>query len=133
MSFDLALVSRDLTEHWNRKKKSWFDGEVLWEYNYRPSILRREAEEGRKLRKPDDLHKILRKSQAQQFRRLDELDRSYRDILSTVAALGSSVDAVRVGRIALWVALASLGVAAVTLVLTEIGNDSLLSMILDAL
>ena len=50
-------------------------------------------------------------------------DSDYRDILSTVAALGASIDAFKIQRYVLWVAVVSAVVALAALVVTVLGID----------
>ncbi len=59
------------------------------------------------------------------FERLRQADRDYRDILSTVSSLGSSADAFRTSRLALWVAIMSLIVAVLTAPVLQVGGKSL--------
>ena len=66
-----------------------------------------------------------------QFDQLVNEDKNYRTVLSTAAALGASVESARIGKIALWVAVGSMAVAAVTLIVTEHGGHSLLAMLAD--
>jgi hypothetical protein len=72
----------------------------------------------------------MRKVHRDKFTQAVAADHEYRDILSTVASLGASVDAFRLGRLALWVAIASLGIALMTLLVTEIGDDTALGKLL---
>ncbi|BBZ38777.1 hypothetical protein MCNS_18400 [Mycobacterium conspicuum] len=51
-------------------------------------------------------------------------DANIRDILSTVASLRAARDPFKISRIALYVALASLVLAGCTLLLTDIGSES---------
>ena len=54
-------------------------------------------------------------------------DKEYREILSAVASLGASIDAFKVGRVALWVSLISLAVSMIALLLADVGSDTVLS------
>ncbi|MCG2932237.1 hypothetical protein, partial [Escherichia coli] len=56
-----------------------------------------------------------------------EMDKDYRDVLSTVAALGSSIDAFKVQRYAIWVAMFSLVVALLTMGISLVANDDIMS------
>jgi hypothetical protein len=66
----------------------------------------------------------LRTRQDGDLAELSQSDSTIRDILSTVASLGAARDAFKISRIALYVALASLVVAACTLLVTDIGSES---------
>lgn len=80
-----------------------------------------------------DFGKSLKADHLAKCHQLAQSDKNYREILSTVASIGSSIDTFKVGRMALLVALASLGVALVTLLLTDVGNASVLSAIVTKL
>lgn len=66
----------------------------------------------------------LRSRQLDELSRLREADATIRDILSTVSALGAASDAFKLGRVALYVAIASSVVAIATLLFTTIGPGS---------
>jgi hypothetical protein len=51
-------------------------------------------------------------------------DNDYRGILTAAASLTSSLQSIRLAKTAIWVALSSLGVAAVTLLITDISKHS---------
>ncbi|RLP99782.1 hypothetical protein EAD96_26845 [Micromonospora sp. BL1] len=72
----------------------------------------------------------LRERQQKWFDKLIEADRDYRDLLSTVAALGASADTYKISRVALWAAIASLAIAVVTLLLAEVKDQNVLSAVL---
>jgi hypothetical protein len=79
-----------------------------------------------------DLTENLRSRQTDDLTRLSKADHTIRDILGTVAALGSARDTRRVGRAALAVAALGLAVAVITLVVALVtllisspGDDSI--------
>ncbi len=80
----------------------------------------------------------LRKSQDEAADEILTADREYREVLSTVAALGSSMDSFRVQRAAIWIAAiaAFIGVLALiigsaTLVVTAAGSQQTCEFLLD--
>src|SRR5664279_5518222 len=120
LSLDLASVARDVDAFWRR---GWRDeGDAQFKLDYAPWIVADDEKTGRKRFTPIDINDDLRKRQRKWFKKLIAADRDYRDILSTVASLGASVDAFKIGRLALWVAFSSLGVALVTLLIADIGD-----------
>jgi hypothetical protein len=115
MSLDLASVARDVDAFWRRK---WRDeGDARFNVDRAPWIVADDKAAGRTRFTPIDMNRHLRKRHRKWFKRLLAADRDYRDILSTVALLGASIDAFRVGRMAIWIAAASLAVAFVTFLL----------------
>lgn len=71
------------------------------------------------------LNTVLGEQMEKRLDRLESSDRDYRDILSTVASLGSSIDAFKMGRIALWVALVSLFISLVAMSIADLGDNTL--------
>lgn len=113
LSIDLAGMERDTRAFWARK--SYWDPIVEFSHIEAPGLVESLREIGRESHDPIDFNKLIRKRQQSELRALVESDDTYRDILSTVSALGASADSTRVGRLALIVAAASLVVAGVTL------------------
>lgn len=58
------------------------------------------------------------------LKRLKDIDRDYRDILTTVSSLGSTANNIKLGRLALIIAFVSMAVAVVTLFATVAMNSS---------
>ncbi len=122
LSLDLTSVSRDVDMFWRREWRT--EGDARFTVDYAPWIKAQDEAEGRKRFTPIDMNDDLRLRHRKWFKQLIAADRDYRDILSTVASLGASVDAFKVGRAALGVALAAMGVALVTLLVTNIGDHT---------
>ncbi|MDF2257315.1 hypothetical protein [Streptantibioticus ferralitis] len=74
---------------------------------------------------PLDYNKVLAEAQTRMASDLSDADRDYREVLTAVSALGASVDAFRVSRLALWVAGATLLLTAVTLAITDVGDHTI--------
>ncbi|SER53167.1 hypothetical protein SAMN05443377_10216 [Propionibacterium cyclohexanicum] len=129
LSLNIATVRRDVTEFWKSPVWRW-DGGAEFDYVPTPWTKFRDEKAGRKPDKPTSFNKEVRKQHNKQFRQLAQADRDYRDILSTVASLGASVDAFKIGRWALFVAIVSLIVAMGTIALADAGCSSLVHQLL---
>ncbi|MFV2125228.1 hypothetical protein ACFHWS_11855 [Micromonospora sp. LOL_013] len=127
LSIDVGTVQRDLERSW--KSRPRFEGEAEFTIELSPR-LRADSD---RADEPLHMNTELRKRQKEWFEELRAADRDYRDILSTVASLGASVDAAKTGRRALRVAFVSLTVAFVTVVVTDIGDSSLLHEVMEFL
>lgn len=114
-SLDLATLEADVRAYNGRR---WRDREPAFVMDLDHSLRQREKERDRPQFKPIDVNAEDRRSQRKMARELVEFDAYYREVLSTVASLGTSLDSRRVQRLAVWVSLASLGVAMVTLWVT---------------
>jgi hypothetical protein len=125
VSLDLASVARDVSTFHHRRWRDEGDAQVSLDYS--PSIVTQDAREGRKRFEPVDLNEELRKRQADEIVQLLAADKDYRDIVSTVASLGASIDVFTISRIAILVATASLSVALVTLVVSTTGGHAAFS------
>ncbi|MFG1784486.1 hypothetical protein ACGFIU_18765 [Rhodococcus oryzae] len=128
LSLDLTSVARDVDSFWSREWR--YAGEARFTRDYAPWIVARDENSGSKRFPPIDMNDEMRKTQRQQLKHLIGLDRDYRDILATVASLGASVDAFKIGRVALWIAFASMATALVTLLITQPGNHTTLGNLL---
>lgn len=118
LSMDISSVQRDLETFWKYRPK--FEHEAEFTLESAPQT----PEEWRS--EPVHLNSQFREHQKEWFEDLAAADREYRDILTTVASLGASVDATKTGRRALGVALVSLTVAVATVMVADIGDNSLL-------
>lgn len=129
LSLDLGSVEQDVAGYW---KKLEVHGDE-WHFTQKRSTWQKAADKILHRRTPvpnQTEDNGLRDLQRDQFTRLTGADREYRDILSTVASLGASADASRLGRWALAVALASLFVALVTVFVADVGCASILHVLL---
>ncbi len=120
---------RDLQQYWMRRPA--FEEEAEFVINIAPYIRERQAAAGRVRFEPEHLNEGIREQQRRDFEELVEAARQYRDILSTVASLGASLDASRISRRALFVAGASLIVALVTVLGSKFGDNSVFHKLLD--
>jgi hypothetical protein len=116
-------MRRDVEEFWARQTR--WGGVSDFKIHLAPVFKARELEAGRRVRKPVRLDVAIKEQLDRNFARLTDADRDYRDILSTVASLGASADASKLGRWALVVAIASLVVASVTILIADLGCATL--------
>lgn len=119
LSIDVATIRRDLERSW--KSRPRFEHETEFTLEYSPRV-RADSDKY----EPIHMNTELRNRQKESFEELTAADRDYRDILSTVASLGASADSSKTGRRALVVALVSLVVAVATVLVADIGDNSLL-------
>jgi hypothetical protein len=127
LSINLSSVHRDVSAFWKRKWR--WEGDAEFTYNEAPFVKAQDKAAGRPTKKPINYNEELKKLHEEWFARLLESDRDYRDILSTVASLGASADSYKMGRLALWVAIASLTVAVAAVLVANLGENSLLGEI----
>jgi len=126
LSLNLSAVRADVRDFWAR---SWrWDGDATFTYRVTSRYQQRSGVGRRSDPRPLDFNANLRKQQEAEFKRLSESDREYRDILSTAASLGASADSYKLGRIALWVAIVSLSVALVTVLVSQLSDNSVLGL-----
>jgi hypothetical protein len=129
LSLNITTVRRDVAEFWKSPVWRW-EGGAKFEYVATPWVKFQDANEGRKKTKSTSFNKAVREAHDKRFSQLAKADRDYRDILSTAASLGASVDAFKIGRWALFVAIVSLAVALGTIVLADVGCNSVVHELL---
>lgn len=123
LSLDLASMQRDVAAFW---KRSWhWEGDPQFSYVPTPDELAHARKEKESPEVPVSFNKSLKERHEDWFEQLRQADGDYRDILSTVSSLGSSADAFRTGRLALWVAVVSLVVAVAPVLISQVGGKSL--------
>ena len=115
-SLDLARLEEDIEVYNNRR---WRDREPQFYRELAPWYKKRDEEDGFKPQKPVDLNKFERRLQKRLAHDLVAFDSKYREVLSSVASLGASLDSRRTQRIAIWISIVSLAVAVVTLWATQ--------------
>jgi len=131
LSLDLASVQRDVAAFW---KRDWYwEGDPKFSYVASPDERSQARQAKRTVEAPLSFNDGLCERHEEWFAQLREADTDYRDILSTVASLGSSADAYRTGRLALWVAVVSLVVATATVLVSEVDGKSLFGWLWPAL
>lgn len=128
-SLDISSVVRDIKTFYARPKKRTMAAGFRLAYAVAPEPTHATDSQQSTGKLELNMDERLRREQRAQCDRLASADKEYREILSTVASLGSSIDAFKVGRLAIVIAVASLGVALVTLLVTDLGTSSILSAV----
>lgn len=127
LSLDLASMQHDVAAFW---KRSWYwEGDPKFSYVPTPDERSRARKAKKSPEAPISFNDRLKERHEEWFEQLRQADSDYRDILSTVSALGSSADAFRTGRLALWVAVVSLIVAVATVLVSQVDGKSLFEWI----
>jgi hypothetical protein len=129
LSLDLSSVARDVLAFYKSNFKA--RETASFQLDYAPRIVREDEAAGRPRFQVVDLNEQLEGDQSRWLATLAMADKDYRDILSTVASLGATVETSRIGRIAVWIAVASLAVSAVTLLVSGVERESPLVAIRD--
>ena len=122
LSLDISALARDVK---NVHQHGWWRHEAKFTMVYAPWTG--------VAREPVDYNELLAEQQLQTAADLLEADKDYRDVLTAVSALGASVDAFRVSRLALWVVAATLLLTAVILVVTDVGDHTIWHWLADHL
>ncbi|MGH9445669.1 MAG: hypothetical protein ACRD3O_08085 [Terriglobia bacterium] len=125
-SMDLTSVRRDL-DAFNFQARMG-EGQAEFEGNYAPRVLNFYEKRG-SIPEPININNKLQERQIQGFDLLVAADGDYREILSTVASLGASVSASRLGRAALVIAIATLVVAVATLLTAKLDSSAPLAVL----
>lgn len=120
-SLDITSMQRDLVSY--NAKRRWLDREATFTLDLASWVRERDRLDGRESPQPVDVNGDLRTSQQEHAAELLEMDRDYRDVLSTVASLGASIHASKIQRYAVSVAMISLAVALLTTGLSLIERD----------
>jgi len=128
LSLDLASLDGDL-ESWQRQTR--WEGEAEFTVEYTPRVKKQLQQTRRDELEPESFNANLRRAQEADIQRLLAADARYREILSTVASLGASVNASILARRALVIALASLVATVVTVLVARFDDDSVLQRLLD--
>ncbi|MFC4111077.1 hypothetical protein [Nonomuraea zeae] len=122
LSLDVSSLTRDIQSF---NARTWrHENDVRFTLNASARLARALREVGKKEPDPIDLVDRWRAEYTLRARELAAIDKDYREVLSTVASLGTSIDTIKVSRIAIWVSLASLLVALVTLLVADIKPDA---------
>jgi hypothetical protein len=121
LSLDLANIDRDVRRF---NAAGWPSDEVIFLRQAAPYQQVRDVERGLPTDRTLVMNKLMHERQALMLDELVEIDGDYREILTSAASLTSSIESLRTGRVALWVALAALFVAMVTLLRSEAPQHS---------
>ncbi|MGY4652492.1 hypothetical protein [Mycobacterium sp. URHB0021] len=122
LSVDMSSIDRDIRAYnargWQRDRAQFF-------FEDSPYLVAEYKEHGHASREPINLNERLLTEQMRMLETLRAADNDYRGILTAAASLTSSLKSIRLAWAAVWVAIASLGVAAVTLLITDISMHNL--------
>lgn len=121
LSLDLSSIDRDVRKF---NSYGWAMDDAQFVAQDAPYSAAQLVAHGIPVMEPINLNKRIHRSQADMLATLADVDRDYRDILTSAASLTGSMQSLRWGRVALWVALASLAVSATTLLLSEAPHHS---------
>ncbi|MEV0160405.1 hypothetical protein [Nonomuraea fuscirosea] len=128
LSLDVSSLVRDIGSF---NARTWrYASDVRFTLNNSARVLRSLEEAGRQKPTPIDLVERWREEYVTRARELAAVDKDYREVLSTVASIGTSIDTIKISRVAIWVSLASLLVALVTLLVADIKPEAPLFAVL---
>lgn len=126
LSVDMSSIDRDIRAYngrgWRRDPAQFFFEEA-------PFLVAEGVERGREIREPINMNEHLLNEQMGMLETLLAADEDYRGILTAAASLTSSLESLRVAKTAVWVAISSLGVAAATLLITNVSDDNLFGVL----
>jgi hypothetical protein len=111
---DLRHMDRATQKLWKDPAQSWVPLHISKKRNERHS---------RVPESPSDALELFGNERDQAFAGLIEESEAYREVMATSASIGASIEASRLGRLAFWVAAASLVVAGATLLLASTTSD----------
>jgi hypothetical protein len=126
LSVDMSSIDRDIRAYnahgWRRDYAEFF-------FEDAPFLVAEHNEHGIDTFEPINLNERLLTDQMRMLETLRAADNDYRGILTAAASLTSSLQSIRMARAAIWVAMASLGVATVTLLITDVSKHNLFGII----
>lgn len=112
-SLDVASITKDIRRYGEPAARR--EEEVQFSIDYAVWFREEDQRAGRTVAAPIDFNAKIIQRQDAKAREVEAFDRDYRDILSTVASLGASIDAFKVQRYAVFIAFASTLLALLTL------------------
>lgn len=115
LSLDLSSIDRDVRSY---NQHGWRHDPAQFRLEYVPWLAERDVKQGFGILCINQ-NKDLRTQQIKMLKTLATADGDYRQILTSAASLTSSMQTLRSGRVAVWVSLASLVVAATALLLSS--------------
>ncbi|GAA3423221.1 hypothetical protein GCM10018953_04040 [Streptosporangium nondiastaticum] len=122
LSLDVSSLVRDIDAF---NARTWrYANDIRFNLSNPPWVIEKLERAGKKSAESIDLIDMLQARHIKQARELAVVDKDYREVLSTVASLGASIDTIKVSRVAIWVSLASLLVALVTLLVADIKTSA---------
>jgi hypothetical protein len=122
LSVDMSSIDRDIRAY---NARGWRGDHAQFFYEDAPFLVAEHDERGYPSIEPINVNERLLTDQMRMLETLRAADNDYRGILTAAASLTSSLQSIRMARAAIWVAMASLGVATVTLLITDISKHSI--------
>jgi len=126
LSIDMSSIDRDIRAY-NAHGSQRDHAQFFFEDS--PYLVAEHAKHGGRSRESINMNEHLLTDQTRMLESLRAADNDYRGILTAAASLTSSLQSIRIARAAIWVAMGSLGVATVTLLITDISMHSLFGII----
>lgn len=126
LSIDMSSIDRDIRAY---NARGWQRDNAKFFFEASPYLVAEYEEHGDRPNEPINLNERLLDEQARMLETLRAADNDYRGILTAAASLTSSLQSIRMAKTAFRVAAASLVVAVVTLLITDISKHSLFGTI----
>ncbi len=126
LSMDMSSIDRDIRAY---NARGWRRDDAQFFFEDAPFLVAEHNEHGSESIEPINLNERLLTEQMRMLETLRAADNDYRGILTAAASLTSSIKSVGMARTAIWVAMGSLAVAAVTLLITDISKHSLFRIV----
>ena len=122
LSIDMSSIDRDIRAY---NARGWQRDYAQFFFEDAPFLVAERDEHGSESRRSINMNEHLLNKEMGMLETLRAADNDYRGILTAAASLTSSLQSIRLAKMAIWVAISSLGVAAVTLLITDISKHSL--------
>jgi hypothetical protein len=126
LSIDMSSIDRDIRAY---NARGWQRDYAQFFFEDSPYLVAEHDEHGSEPRESINLNERLLHEQTRMLETLRAADNDYRGILTAAASLTSSLQSIRMAKTAIWVAMVSLGIAAVTLLITDISKHSLFGIV----
>lgn len=126
LSVDMSSIDRDIRAY---NERGWQRDYAQFFFEEAPFLVAEDDASGVESHKSINMNEYLLNEQMGMLETLRAADNDYRGILTAAASLTSSLQSIRLAKTAIWVAITSLCVAAVTLVITDISKHSVFGIV----
>lgn len=126
LSIDMSSIDRDIRAY---NARGWKRDYARFFFEDSPYLVAEHDADGGEPRESINMNEQLLDEQMRMLEALRAADNDYRGILTAAASLTSSLRSIRMTRTAIWVATGSLGIGAVTLLITDISKHSIFSVV----
>ncbi|WP_157137528.1 hypothetical protein [Mycobacterium parascrofulaceum] len=126
ISVDMSSIDRDIRAY---NARGWQRDYAQFFFEDAPFLVAERGVHGSESRESINMNEHLLNEQMGMLETLRAADNDYRGILTAAASLTSSLQSIRLAKTAIWVAISSLGVAVVTLLITDISKHSLFGIV----